>query len=68
MYFKLSESEKLKWDGIDENWFKPSSIEHFMEEKGGLTTGAKWFYIGLIVVIILACLFVGYLIKKNRIN
>ena len=60
MYFKLSDSEKLKWDGNDANWYKPV-IEHFSFGIGDSGSSMIWIYI----LIILACI-AGYIYYKTK--
>lgn len=67
MYFQISQSEQLKWDGNDNNWYKPPKSSSIRENFsfGQFETGDNtWLYI--ILIIALACgLYYYYLYKKT---
>lgn len=64
MYFKISESKQVEWDGNDKNWYKPV-IEHF--SFGINTDSFPWFYILLACIIFAAILiYLAYKKKKNN--
>lgn len=64
MYFQISESKQLKWDGDDSNWYKPSPsvIENFSFGKFEVNDNT-WLYILLIITIV--CGLYYFLYKKT---
>jgi LPXTG-motif cell wall-anchored protein len=63
MYFKLSDSKELKWDGNDEHWYVPV-VENFSfgsGESGG--NSSIWIYLFIMLVIAAVC---GYLYYKRQ--
>jgi hypothetical protein len=61
MYFKLSESKQLKWDGIEENWYKPVA-SHFSFGKDSFSFNINWCYV---IIVLAICVALYFLYKKK---
>lgn len=62
MYFKISDANKLKWDGNDDNWYKPV-VEGF--SFGGTSESSSSLSFIILIALIILVFALYFLYKKT---